>query len=133
MGDAFNTIRHGFADLILSGGSEAALTPLGLAAFAAMKALSTRNDDPAAASRPWDRERDGFVLSDGAGCVALEDYGHASLIVLWGCNPQASGIHLVPILKEARRRGAQLAVQEAEVLLEGWMARRVLAGSDPTR
>lgn len=77
MGDAFNTIRHGFAELILSGGSEAALTPLGLAAFAAMKALSTRNDNPSAASRPWDKDRDGFVLSEGAGVLVFEELEHA--------------------------------------------------------
>jgi 3-oxoacyl-[acyl-carrier-protein] synthase II len=77
MGDAFNTIRHGFAEIILSGGSEAALTPLGLAAFAAMKALSTRNDNPSAASRPWDKDRDGFVLSEGAGVLVFEELEHA--------------------------------------------------------
>ncbi len=77
MGDAFNTIRHGFAQIIVTGGAEAALTPLGLAAFAAMKALSTRNDDPARASRPWDKERDGFVLSEGSGVLIFEELEHA--------------------------------------------------------
>ncbi len=60
-----------------AGGAEYAATPLGLGGFCAARALSTRNDDPAAASRPWDADRDGFVLSDGAGCVALEEYEHA--------------------------------------------------------
>jgi 3-oxoacyl-[acyl-carrier-protein] synthase II len=77
MGDALNAIRFGFADIIVSGGAEAALTPLGLAAFAAMKALSSRNDAPQLASRPFDADRDGFVLSEGAGCLVLEEYEHA--------------------------------------------------------
>jgi 3-oxoacyl-[acyl-carrier-protein] synthase II len=77
MADACIAIRSNRADIILTGGSEAALTPLGLAAFAAMKALSTRNDDPPAASRPFDRDRDGFVLSEGAGVLIFEDYEHA--------------------------------------------------------
>lgn len=77
MGDACRTIRSGEADVIVTGGSEAALTPLGLAAFAAMKALSTRNDEPTRASRPFDRDRDGFVLSEGAGILVFEEYEHA--------------------------------------------------------
>jgi 3-oxoacyl-[acyl-carrier-protein] synthase II len=70
-------IQYGDADMIFAGGGEYTTTPLGLGGFCAARALSTRNDDPAAASRPWDRDRDGFVLSDGAGCVALEEYEHA--------------------------------------------------------
>ena len=70
-------IAFGDADVILAGGSEFATTPLGIGGFCAARALSTRNDDPAAASRPWDRDRDGFVLSDGAGCLILEEYEHA--------------------------------------------------------
>ncbi len=62
---------------MLAGGAEFATTPLGLGGFCAARALSTRNDDPKRASRPWDQDRDGFVLSDGAGCIALEDYEHA--------------------------------------------------------
>ncbi len=77
MGDAYHAIRRGEADVIVAGGSEAAVTPLGVAAFAAMKALSTRNDDPAHASRPFDKDRDGFVLSEGAGMLIFEDYEHA--------------------------------------------------------
>ncbi len=77
MGDAFHTIREGRADMMITGGSEAAVTPLALAAFAAMKALSTRNDEPAVASRPWDRGRDGFVLSEGAGILIFEEFEHA--------------------------------------------------------
>jgi 3-oxoacyl-[acyl-carrier-protein] synthase II len=77
MGDAFFAIQRGLADIIVTGGTEAALTPLGVAAFAAMKALSSRNDDPQRASRPFDRDRDGFVLSEGAGILIFEDYEHA--------------------------------------------------------
>lgn len=75
--EAVNFIRNGTADLMLAGGTEAAVTPLGLAGFAAMKALSTRNDEPTRASRPWDANRDGFVLGEGAGVLVLEEYEHA--------------------------------------------------------
>lgn len=75
--DAFNLIRNNEADVMLTGGAEAALTPLGLACFMTMRALSTRNDDPAAASRPFDRDRDGFIMAEGAGMLVLEDYEHA--------------------------------------------------------
>ncbi|MBW7906623.1 MAG: beta-ketoacyl-ACP synthase II [Phycisphaerae bacterium] len=77
MGDAYHAIRRGQVDLMVTGGSEAALTPLGLSAFAAMKALSSRNDDPARASRPFDKSRDGFVLSEGAGVLVFEALEHA--------------------------------------------------------
>jgi 3-oxoacyl-[acyl-carrier-protein] synthase II len=70
-------IQHGDADYMLAGGAEFATTPLGLGGFCAARALSTRNEEPARASRPWDKDRDGFVLSDGAGCLALEEYEHA--------------------------------------------------------
>jgi 3-oxoacyl-[acyl-carrier-protein] synthase II len=77
MADAFYAIRRGDADVVITGGAEAAVTPLGIAAFAAMKALSTRNDDPPRASRPFDRDRDGFVLSEGAGILVFEEYEFA--------------------------------------------------------
>jgi len=77
MGDALRTIRSGDADVVITGGSEAAMTPMGLAGFAAMRALSERNDDPQRASRPFDRDRDGFVLSEGAGMVIFEELEHA--------------------------------------------------------
>jgi 3-oxoacyl-[acyl-carrier-protein] synthase II len=77
IGLAGRLIRYGDADFMLAGGAEYATTPLGLGGFCAARALSTRNDEPARASRPWDRDRDGFVLSDGAGCIALEEYEHA--------------------------------------------------------
>ena len=87
MGDALTAIRRGLVDVMITGGSEAALTPLGLAAFASMKALSSRNDDPKTASRPFDRDRDGFVLSEGAGILIFEE------------------------LEYARRRGAQIVAE----------------------
>lgn len=77
IGLAAQQIRLGLADVMLAGGAEKASCPLGIGGFAAARALSTRNDDPQAASRPWDRDRDGFVLSDGAGIVVLEEYEHA--------------------------------------------------------
>jgi 3-oxoacyl-[acyl-carrier-protein] synthase II len=77
MGDAYREILRGSADIVVSGGSEAALIPLGLASFCSLKALSTRNDEPQRASRPFDRDRDGFVFGEGAGILILEDYEHA--------------------------------------------------------
>jgi 3-oxoacyl-[acyl-carrier-protein] synthase II len=78
IGDAARIIAYGDADVMIVGGAEMGSTPLGIGGFAAAKALSTRNDDPEAASRPWDRDRDGFVLGDGAGVLVLEEYEHAS-------------------------------------------------------
>jgi 3-oxoacyl-[acyl-carrier-protein] synthase II len=77
IGIAARTIQYGDADVMVAGGAEMATTPLGLGGFCSARALSTRNDDPARASRPWDRDRDGFVLGDGAGCVVVEEYEHA--------------------------------------------------------
>ncbi|USZ51422.1 beta-ketoacyl-ACP synthase II [Halomonas sp. DN3] len=77
IGYSARTIAYGDADVMVCGGAEMATTPLGLGGFSAARALSTRNDDPQAASRPWDKDRDGFVLSDGAGVVVLEEYEHA--------------------------------------------------------
>ena len=74
IGDAARMISYGDADIMLGGGAEMCSTPLGIGGFAAMRALSTRNDDPEAASRPWDKDRDGFVLGDGAGVLVLEEY-----------------------------------------------------------
>jgi len=77
IGDAARLIGYGDADAVLAGGAEATVSPLGLGGFCAARALSTRNDDPATASRPWDRDRDGFVLGEGAGVMMLEEYEHA--------------------------------------------------------
>ncbi|MFT3786860.1 MAG: beta-ketoacyl-ACP synthase II [Tepidisphaeraceae bacterium] len=77
IGDAARQIQHDYADVMIAGGSEAALSRLGLTSFIAARALSTRNDDPTKASRPWDKNRDGFVMGEGAGVLLLEEYEHA--------------------------------------------------------
>ena len=77
IGEAARTIRHGYADAVVAGGTEATITPLGIGGFNAMRALSTRNDDPQRASRPFDRDRDGFVMGEGSGIVVLESLEHA--------------------------------------------------------
>src|SRR5205085_7891980 len=77
MADAFHTIQRDEADVMVTGGTEAAITHMGLGGFCSARALSQRNDDPQRASRPFDKERDGFVLSEGAGIIVLEEYEHA--------------------------------------------------------
>jgi 3-oxoacyl-[acyl-carrier-protein] synthase II len=100
IGDAFRIIQHGDADAMLAGGSEAAITPMGLSGFARMTALSTRNQDPERASRPFDSDRDGFVLAEGAGVVVLEEYEFAKgrganiLAELFGYGMTADASHM---------------------------------------
>src|SRR5207244_7195419 len=77
IGDAFKSIQHGDCDVLITGGTEAAITQMGLSGFQNMKALSTRNENPQGASRPFDAERDGFVLSEGAGLIVLEEHERA--------------------------------------------------------
>ena len=117
IGDAFRIIQHDMADVMITGGSEAAATPMGLSGFARMQALSTRNDDPAAASRPFDRDRDGFVLAEGAGVVVLEEYEHAKargaeiLAEVFGYGMSADGTHMTAPDEEGR--GAARAMSGA--------------------
>jgi 3-oxoacyl-[acyl-carrier-protein] synthase II len=100
MGDAMHAIQLGLADVIVSGGTEAAITPMGLGGFCSARALSERNDDPATASRPFDKERDGFVLSEGAGLLVLEEYelakkrGAKIYCELLGCGNTADAFHI---------------------------------------
>jgi 3-oxoacyl-[acyl-carrier-protein] synthase II len=100
MGDAMRQIADGFADVMVTGGTEAAITPMGLGGFIACRALSERNDDPARASRPFDRARDGFVLAEGAGILILEEYerakarGAAIYAEIAGCGNTADAFHI---------------------------------------
>ena len=115
--DAMNYIRWGKADIIISGGSEAAVNEAGIGGFAAMKALSTRNDDPAKASRPFDVDRDGFVMGEGAGALILEEYEHAKqrgakiYAEVAGGGMSADAYHLTATHPEGK--GAMLGMQWA--------------------
>jgi 3-oxoacyl-[acyl-carrier-protein] synthase II len=128
MGDAMRQIAFGFCDVVVSGGTEAAITPMGLGGFVACRALSERNDDPARASRPFDRGRDGFVLSEGAGIVVLEEYEHARArganvyCELVGCGNTADAYHITAPHEEGLGSGEsmRLALREA-----GWSADEV--------
>src|SRR5258706_14212978 len=77
MGEAWRRVKMGDASVMLAGGAEATVLPIGIGGFCAMRAMSTRNDDPQHASRPFDKERDGFVMGEGASVLVLEEYGHA--------------------------------------------------------
>ncbi len=117
IGEAANTIRLNAADVIVTGGTEAALTPLCLASFSSMRALSRRNDDPAAASRPFDRDRDGFILSEGAGIIVIEEYEHAKArgaeiyAEILGYGQSADGSHITA--PDEQGRGASYAMEAA--------------------
>jgi len=121
--DAFRSIRSGDADVMITGGTEAAVTPLGIAAFSAMRALSERNDDPAAASRPFDADRDGFVLSEGAGLLVLEELEHAKArrahiyAEMLGCGVSADGSHITQPDRDGigAARAMTLALRDGEV------------------
>ena len=117
IGYSFRSISYGDADIMLTGGAEMATTPLGLAGFNAAKALSTNNEDPQAASRPWDKKRDGFVLGEGSGCLILEEYEHAKkrgahiYAEIIGFGMSADAFHITAPPKEGE--GAALAMQNA--------------------
>ena len=117
IGDAFRWIQYGKADVVVTGGSEAAITPMGLSGFARMAALSTRNDDPQRASRPFDKDRDGFVMAEGAGMCILEELEHARrrganiLAEVLGYGMSADGNHMTS--PDPEGRGAARAMQNA--------------------
>ena len=119
IGDAGRLIEYGDADVMVAGGAEATVSPLGVGGFAAMKALSTRNDDPATASRPWDIDRDGFVLGEGAGVVVLEEFERAKKRgariygELAGYGMSADAFHMTAPDKDGPNRGMRNALRAA--------------------
>jgi 3-oxoacyl-[acyl-carrier-protein] synthase II len=123
LGDALHSIRGGFADAIVAGGSEAAITPMGLGGFIAARAVSHRNSDPSTASRPFDKDRDGFVLSEGAGIVVLEEYEHARkrganiYAEILGCGNTADAYHITAPHPEGvgASRAVQFALADAKL------------------
>jgi len=121
IGEAARKIEYGDADVIVAGGTEATVSPLGVGGFAAMRALSTRNDDPASASRPWDRDHDGFVLGEGAGVLVLEEYEHAKArgakiyAELSGYGMSADAGHMTAPNMDGPRRAMLAALRNAGV------------------
>jgi 3-oxoacyl-[acyl-carrier-protein] synthase II len=121
IGEAGRLIEYGDADVMIAGGSEGTVSPLGVGGFAAMRALSTRNDDPTAASRPWDKDRDGFVLGEGAGVMVLEEYEHAKArgakiyAELGGYGMSADAGHMTAPSMDGPRRAMLNAMRNAGV------------------
>jgi 3-oxoacyl-[acyl-carrier-protein] synthase II len=126
MGDALHAIRRGDADLMIAGGTEAAITPLGVSAFCSMKALSIRNDEPERASRPFDRDRDGFVMGEGAGIFVFEELEHARrrgadiLAEILGVGMSADAYHITQPEESGKGAAAAMraAIADAQVDLE---------------
>ncbi len=121
IGDASRMIEYGDADVMVAGGSEAAITRLSVGGFAASRALSTSNDDPATASRPWDKDRDGFVIGEGAGVMVLEEYEHAKkrgakiYAELSGYGMSADAYHMTAPNMDGPRRSMRNAMQNAGI------------------
>ena len=121
IGDASRMIEYGDADVMIAGGAEAAITRLSVGGFASSRALSTRNDDPATASRPWDRDRDGFVIGEGAGVMVLEEYEHAKkrgakiYAELSGYGMSADAYHMTAPNMDGPRRSMRNAMQNAGI------------------
>ena len=121
IGEAGRMIEYGDADVAIAGGTEATVSPLGVGGFAAMRALSTRNDDPKTASRPWDKDRDGFVLGEGAGMLVLEEYEHAKArgakiyAELAGFGMSADAGHMTAPNMDGPRRAMQNAMRNAGI------------------
>ncbi|MCX7266706.1 MAG: beta-ketoacyl-ACP synthase II [Burkholderiales bacterium] len=121
IGEASRMIEYGDADVAIAGGSEATISPLGVGGFASMRALSTRNDDPTAASRPWDKDRDGFVLGEGAGVMVVEEYEHAKArgakiyAELCGYGMSADAGHMTAPSMDGPRRAMVSAMRNAGV------------------
>jgi 3-oxoacyl-[acyl-carrier-protein] synthase II len=121
IGDASRMIEYGDADVMVAGGAEAAITRLSLGGFAASRALSTRNDDPATASRPWDKDRDGFVIGEGAGVMVLEEYEHAKkrgakiYAELVGYGMSADAYHMTAPNMDGPRRSMRNAMHNAGI------------------
>jgi len=121
IGDAARLIEYGDADVMLAGGAEATVSPLGVGGFAAMRALSMRNDDPQTASRPWDRDRDGFVLGEGAGVLVLEEYEHARKRgariygEFLGYGMSSDAHHITSPDRDGPRRGMLQALRNAQL------------------
>lgn len=121
IGVSARMIEYGDCDVMIAGGAEATVSPLGIGGFAAARALSTRNDDPKTASRPWDRDRDGFVLGEGAGVVVLEEYEHAKArgakiyAELSGFGMSADAYHMTAPDVDGPRRSMSLALKNASV------------------